>query len=918
VGRKQKFGLEFPLAGIDRRVGWSRQKPYTTPHAINVRPDSSVEGRASGGSRFGLIPYLFQKPWVNSNPDLSPEPGLLPPADLFGDELEGPVNGMAVVSVPSIFVQTPVLGGADTYANSPQLQRLFVETFNKPEGLGSNWSQAGYIATNYSKPSSWRGKYVYAPPGEIRAAGLASSASYPPIDQSQPWMASIYIPYLYPYTADAAGTFSVNLRWGTHSDSLDVPYVQVYFNVRVDSLGNMDVKAAGLIPDDVPTTYLLSFESSWVSVGKAHSAWLTLYSTGNAAARPHPNGTWPDSTGGIVAYFNSTQIVAAPWYNNVYPSNISNEFAFFLNGDTHNYPNNIFAEMFRVDFFESPRSTSTLPTTDATSAGQLVAISNTKLFRALYPRMLEYMDNLAYSITPATDTPIRVSIYDRAPIQAAHVSGYVCFADYGPILHDGESLVTQDGSICYLTLPAGITGTDLTDLNRQDWDIEIYQVSPGLTLSTYAGTYSVFKVDHSTAANRVYINKNWADTTPEKVHFRIVRGTKMVRPDRSYQPLQPLAEEQHSGAGGLYLGTGFRPVGCRAVCAYRNRLVLAGSPYAPAVVHASRVNKPLVWDYDGSASDQLKAWAEPMWHTSGELQVTTCVAPWRNDYLIIGCERSIFVMRGDIGVDGSLNAVSITTGVISHSAWCHLPDGTFFFLSHAGLRFISPGANTSPEVTTSQQLSKSRMPTDLINVDPESTIVLMAYDHLDNGVHIFLTPKMGGVARHWWYSIDHQSFWEDRFADEDHNPWSLLSVAGGLLLGCFDGKIRRYYRNVLNDGGTLINSEVVIGPFALGDGYYAGIIHKLRAVLGEDSSEITWEFYAGNTAQEAAERAQYGAQSDFSSTPDRTGSWTAGDNFENMVMRRGMAGVIKLKSTMPWRMESLMAIREIVGMNLKL
>ena len=46
--------IQFPLAGLDRRLGVQSQPPYTTPDACNVRPIDSLENRARGGSRPGL------------------------------------------------------------------------------------------------------------------------------------------------------------------------------------------------------------------------------------------------------------------------------------------------------------------------------------------------------------------------------------------------------------------------------------------------------------------------------------------------------------------------------------------------------------------------------------------------------------------------------------------------------------------------------------------------------------------------------------------------------------------------------------------------------------------------------------------------------------------------------------------------
>ena len=42
------------MGGLNRRLAYQQQPPFTTPSALNVRPDGSLEGRARGGLRPGL------------------------------------------------------------------------------------------------------------------------------------------------------------------------------------------------------------------------------------------------------------------------------------------------------------------------------------------------------------------------------------------------------------------------------------------------------------------------------------------------------------------------------------------------------------------------------------------------------------------------------------------------------------------------------------------------------------------------------------------------------------------------------------------------------------------------------------------------------------------------------------------------
>ena len=54
-GRGALIRLQFPLGGLDKRFSYRDQPPFTTPDCLNVRPNGTIEGRARGGSRSGLV-----------------------------------------------------------------------------------------------------------------------------------------------------------------------------------------------------------------------------------------------------------------------------------------------------------------------------------------------------------------------------------------------------------------------------------------------------------------------------------------------------------------------------------------------------------------------------------------------------------------------------------------------------------------------------------------------------------------------------------------------------------------------------------------------------------------------------------------------------------------------------------------------
>ena len=58
ISRPKVLDLQFPVAGLHRRLAYRQQSPFTTPDAKNVRPDGVLLGRRRGGSRPGNINYV--------------------------------------------------------------------------------------------------------------------------------------------------------------------------------------------------------------------------------------------------------------------------------------------------------------------------------------------------------------------------------------------------------------------------------------------------------------------------------------------------------------------------------------------------------------------------------------------------------------------------------------------------------------------------------------------------------------------------------------------------------------------------------------------------------------------------------------------------------------------------------------------
>ena len=68
MAQARKLNLAFPVGGLNRRLSFQAQPPYTTPDCLNVRSDDPLEGRQRGGSRPGLVKSHQERlgqNWVN-------------------------------------------------------------------------------------------------------------------------------------------------------------------------------------------------------------------------------------------------------------------------------------------------------------------------------------------------------------------------------------------------------------------------------------------------------------------------------------------------------------------------------------------------------------------------------------------------------------------------------------------------------------------------------------------------------------------------------------------------------------------------------------------------------------------------------------------------------------------------------------
>lgn len=419
----------------------------------------------------------------------------------------------------------------------------------------------------------------------------------------------------------------------------------------------------------------------------------------------------------------------------------------------------------------------------------------------------------------------------------------------------------------------------------------------GGILSTGAINYFVSTRDSDTQVTllncdtlNVTAGTSYSLSIPDvSVVWEIVRPVKVFDP--STQAVSHLTETY-----------GIIPPNCPLVCVYRNRLVLAGPNH---VFYCSRAGDPTDWDYGADPDDTARAVGGTTFE-GGEIGgPIRALIPHSDDYLIIACDSSLHVLRGDPASGGQIDVLSREVGVVSSTSWCMLPDSSVLILAHGGLYQVPAGASNFPV-----EFSRDKLPFDLTAVDPDENVISMVYDPKFHGVHLYITPVDGSTGSHWWIDWANKGFWPVALRD-NHQPTAacayLASASTGIwvVLAGVDGWLRSYEKNVHDDQDPPVespvtypvSSEVAIGPFRLAPYGQEGIITDLQAVLDSEGDPVDWEMYVGSTAQNVYD----------ATVPDATGTWLPGVNVPSGIRLRGEVALLRVKSTSVWGLESICA-----------
>lgn len=302
-------------------------------------------------------------------------------------------------------------------------------------------------------------------------------------------------------------------------------------------------------------------------------------------------------------------------------------------------------------------------------------------------------------------------------------------------------------------------------------------------------------------------------------------------------------------------------------CLYRGRCVLAGDTDYPHQWYMSKVNNPFNFYYD--STDPLTAVRGGNADVGEIGDIITALIPYKDDYLVIGCTNSVWLMVGDPSSGGQLAEFSLTTGIWGQNAWCFDDANNLYFFGLNGLYKASvTGQGISPPIN----ISSITLPNWISDWDLDSGLheINLQYDPINKGILISKVVIATGVVVAYWYDLNSQGFFPESYPADCGVHCSYYYTATDasykkVLYGCDDGYIREFDSNTKYDAATantIISSYMALPIEQLAedrdmDGKLTSLTFELGggASAGDfgDTDNVTYSLYTADDAETCLE-----------------------------------------------------------------
>ena len=327
---------------------------------------------------------------------------------------------------------------------------------------------------------------------------------------------------------------------------------------------------------------------------------------------------------------------------------------------------------------------------------------------------------------------------------------------------------------------------------------------------------------------------------------------------------------------------------------YRGRIVQSGDKNSPHVVYMSEQANPFNFTY--GTEDALSASAVAGGYAGNIGDIVTAVVPYKDDYMILGCSQTMWLMRGDPAAGGSIDQISFTAGLFDKTSFAWDSEDNLYFLDSNGIYRIPAGFGAV------QKLTQQTLPdfvTDFA-LTPDVHRVTMAYDRKKHGILIGKTDVDTGGNQNYWLDLRTGGFFPEAYPAEcsvySANYYTADDPAyRELLLGCRDGFLRvfdpRLYKDQTTDAEAAIESFMLIGPGRIAGENRQGLLTQLLCVLSEETNPVRFELYTAKTAEEVIAAAM-----DDEINPHTAGTITAGISSTIRPRCKGAYLILKLSN----------------------
>lgn len=314
----------------------------------------------------------------------------------------------------------------------------------------------------------------------------------------------------------------------------------------------------------------------------------------------------------------------------------------------------------------------------------------------------------------------------------------------------------------------------------------------------------------------------------------------------------------------------------RICCVYRKRLVVGrelGGDGNPENFYASRVGNAHDWDY--GKTDPGAAFAGNASKAGQVGEPIVALIPLGDDALVIGCDKSIWLMNGDIQDGGRIDVLTRGVGMIDQTAHCFDPQGNLYFLGTNGFYRMRRG------IYTLENLSSDTYNDYFLNAQPSGAQTLV-YDKVRHGIWIFRTPfpDTGSPPLHiWWdartggfFPMQFQHFMGPlraiQFESSGNSVKAEILLSGSANLGGTNAlAIFHFEPGIAHDAGYAIDSFAILGPICPGSISQESKLLGCDFTLGETPSgfidtdvRVDVTVQAGSSAFEALNNPRSSSQ----------------------------------------------------------